>query len=165
MFKFGLIAVALSLSIAVHAGNRIELVYSDLRFSIPAGFAAVGDIGDSHNMLIFRYGDELGKRFLAFADMTHDETLEYGCPAGTFFEAVFFETASADCDQNLIKTMQQNFVTDRKVATWTQNSYSLAYSDHGNKAFLFVIGDDAKLLRIDSDFLDGEALKRIAESI
>ena len=46
MFKIGLIAVALSLSVAVHAGNQIELVYSDLRFSIPAGFAAVGDIGD-----------------------------------------------------------------------------------------------------------------------
>jgi hypothetical protein len=86
MFKIGLIAVALSLSFAVHAGNRIELVSSDVRFSMPAGFAVVGDIGDSQNMLIFRYGDELGKRFPAFADMTHDETVDYGCPAGTFFE-------------------------------------------------------------------------------
>ena len=165
MFKIGLIAVALSLSVAVHAGNRIELLYSDLRFSIPAGFAAVGDIGDSQDMLIFRYGDEHGKRFLAFADMTHDETVEYGCPAGAFFEAVFFETAAADCDQTLIGAVHENFVSGRDVATWTQDSYSLAYSDHGNKAFLFVIGKDAKLLKIDSDFLDGESLKRIAEDI
>lgn len=58
------------------------------------------------------------------------------------------------------------WITDaRKVATWTQNTYSLAYSDHGAKALLFVIGDDAKLLKINSDFLDGEALKRIAENI
>jgi len=28
-----------------------------------------------------------------------------------------------------------------------------------------VIGKDAKLLKIDSDFLDGESLKRIAEVI
>jgi hypothetical protein len=61
--------------------------------------------------------------------------------------------------------MHENFVRGRKVATWTQNSYSLAYSDHGNKAFLFVIGKDAKLLKIDSDFLDSESLKRIAEDI
>lgn len=89
MFKIGLLAVALSLSLAVHAGNRIELVYSDLRFSIPAGFAVVGDIGDSQNMLIFRYGDELGKRFLAFEDMTHDETVEYGCPPRHFLRGCF----------------------------------------------------------------------------
>lgn len=132
---------------------------------MPAGFAVVGDIGDSQNILIFRYGDELGKRFLAFADMTHDETVEYGCPPGTFFEAVFFEKAAADCDQTLIEAMQENFLRDRKVATWTQDSYSLAYSDHGNKAFLFVIGKDAKLLKIDSDFLDGESLKRITEDM
>lgn len=63
MFKIGLIAVALSLSFAVHAGNRIELVSSDVRFSMPAGFAVVGDIGDSQNMLIFRYGDFKGSIF------------------------------------------------------------------------------------------------------
>lgn len=86
-------------------------------------------------------------------------------PPGTFFEAVFFETVAADCDQTLIEAMQENFLRDRKVATWTQDSYSLAYSDHGNKAFLFVIGKDAKLLKIDSDFLDGESLKRIVEDM
>lgn len=165
MFKIGLAAVALSLSFGVQAGDHVELVYSDLRFNIPTGFTVVGDIGDSQNMLIFRYGDEPGKQFLAFADMTDDQTVAYGCPSGTFFEAVFFEAAAAECDQTLIQAMQENFVIGRDVATWSQDTYSLAYSDHGNKAFLFVIGEDAKLLRIDSDFLDGESLKRIVEDI
>lgn len=76
-------AVALSLSFGIQAGDDIELMYSDLRFSIPAGFTVVGDIDDSQNMLIFRYGDEPGKRFLALADMTDDQTVNYGCPTGT----------------------------------------------------------------------------------
>lgn len=88
MFKNGVAVVALTLSFGVQAGNHVELVYSDLRFGIPAGFTVVGDIGDSQNMLIFRYGDEPGKQFLAFTDMTNDQTVDYGCPAGTFFEAV-----------------------------------------------------------------------------
>ena len=165
MFKNGVAAVALTLSFGVQASDHVGLIYSDLRFSIPAGFTVVGDIGDSQNMLIFRYGDEPGKQFLAFADMTDDQTVNYGCPAGTFFEAVFFETTAAECDQTLIQAMQENFVIGREVATWLQDTYSLAYSDHGNKAFLFVIDEDAKLLKIDSDFLDGESLKRIAEDI
>ncbi len=165
MFRLILIATAFALSFAVKADSRIELVYSDLKFNIPAGFTLVGDIGDSLKLLAFRYGDEPGKRFLAFADMTHDQTLDYGCTPGTFFRAVFFATAPNQCDQALIKAMQENFVTDRKVATWSQDSYSLAYSDHGKKAFLFVIGEDGKLLRIDSDFLSGESLKQIAADI
>lgn len=165
MFRFILVAAALAFSSALHADNRIELVYSDLRFSIPAGFTLVGDIGDSQNLLVFRYGDEPGKRFLAFADMTDDQTLDYGCAPGPFFRAVFFATAADKCDQALIKAMQDNFVTDQKVATWRQDSYSLAYSDHGKKAFLFVIGEDGELLRIDSDFLSGESLKQIAGDI
>lgn len=165
MFKIGLATVALNLSFGIRAGDHVELVYSELRFSIPAGFTVVGDIGDSQNMLIFRYGDEPGKQFLAFADMTDDQTVDYGCPAGTFFKAVFFETTAAECDQTLIQAMQENFVVGRKVDTWSKDTYSLAYSSHGDKAFLFVIGDDAKLLKIDSDFLDGESLKRIADDI
>lgn len=165
MFRIGLALLALSLAFGVQARNRVDLVYSDLRFSIPAEFTVVGDIGDSHNTLVFRYGDEPGKRFLAFANMTDDQTLDYGCPPGTFFKAVFFEKAAYDCDQTLIEAMQENFVSGRNVATWTQGRYFLAYSDDGVKAFLFVIGEDTKLLRIDSDFLDGESLKRIAEDI
>ncbi|KPP97671.1 hypothetical protein [Marinobacter sp. HL-58] len=165
MFKIGLAAVALILSFGVQAGDHIEVVFSDLRFNIPAGFTVVGDIGDSQNMLVFRYGDEPGKQFLAFSDMTDDQTVNYGCPVGTFFEAVFFETNAAECDQALIQAMQENFVVGRDVATWSQDTYSLAYSDHGNKAFLFVIGEDSKLLKIDSDFLDGESLKRLADNI
>ena len=163
--RIALLALLSILSLALQANNRVELVYSDLSFSIPASFTVVGAIDDRQNLLVFRYSDESGKRFLAFADMTDDQTIEYGCAPGVFYTAVFFETGGSDCNQRAISGMQDNFINDRKVATWTQDSYAMAYSDHGKKAFLFIIGEDRGLIRIDSDFLDGESLKRITKNM
>ena len=85
MLRVRLLFILQIISASVFANTDIELAYSDIRFKIPRNFSAVGDAGGSQNILIFRYGDEPGKMFLAFSDLTNDKSINYGCPASIFF--------------------------------------------------------------------------------
>lgn len=165
MLKFGFSILLLFFSINAFAKTNVELVYSDLRFKIPGNFSVVGDAGDNQNILIFRYGDVLGKRFLAFSDMTNDQTINYGCPASIFFKHVFFVTEKSECNQDNVKIMQESFVEDRYVETWSENEYSIVYSGDKEKSYVFIIGDNGKLVKLDSDFLDNESFKKIVNGI
>ncbi|MCE8025237.1 hypothetical protein [Billgrantia aerodenitrificans] len=165
MPKLGISIALLLFSINTFAKTDIELVYSGLRFKIPGNFSVIGDTGGSQNILIFRYGDELGKRFLAFSDMTDDETLDYGCPASSFFMNVFFGTDDSGCDQDSINIMQEYFVEGREVEKWSENELSVVYSGNREKSYVFIIGDNGKLVKLDSDFLEKESLKKIVSGI
>ncbi|WP_043518410.1 hypothetical protein [Halomonas sp. BC04] len=165
MLKLGLSVVLVLFSINTFAKTDIELTYSGLSFEIPGNFSMIGDAGGSQNILIFRYGDELGKRFLAFSDMTNDQTLSYGCPASVFFKNVFFDGDDSGCDQDNIEIMQESFVEGRKVERWSENDYSVVYSGDREKSYIFIIGDNGKLVKVDSDFLEKESLKKIVRGI
>lgn len=165
MLKTGFFIVLSFFYVSAFAKANVELVYSDLRFEIPGNFSVVGDAGDNQNILIFRYGDELGKRFLAFSDMTNDKTINYGCPASTFFKGVFFNSDNPECDQDNIKLMQESFVEGRDVDKWSSGEYSIVYSGDNKKSYIFLIGDNGKLVKLDSDFLEGEAFKKVVKGI
>jgi hypothetical protein len=165
MLKLGLSVLLLLFSISAFSKTDIELVYSDIRFKIPGNFSVVGDAGDNQNILIFRYGDELGKRFLAFSDMTNDQTINYGCLPSVFFNNVFFDIDKSGCNQDNIKLMQESFVEGRQVETWSSNEYSIVYSGDKEKSYIFIIGDNGKLLKVDSDFLDNESFKKMVRGI
>lgn len=165
MLKTGFFIVLSFFCVGAFAKTNVELVYSDLRFEIPGNFSVVGDAGDNQNILIFRYGDELGKRFLGFSDMTNDKTINYGCPASTFFKGVFFNSDNPECDQDNIKLMQESLVEGRDVDKWSSGEYSIVYSGDNKKSYIFLIGDNGKLVKLDSDFLEGEAFKKIVKGI
>lgn len=165
MFKTGFFILLSFFSISAFAKTGVELVYSDLRFEIPGNFSVVGDAGDNQNILIFRYGDELGKRFLAFSDMTNDKTINYGCPSSTFFKTVFFDTDKPECDQDNVKLMQESFVEGRDVERWSSGEYSIVYSGDKEKSYIFIIGDNGKLVKVDSDFLESESIKKVVKGI
>lgn len=165
MLKIGSFIVLSFLCTGAFAKTNVELVYSDLRFEIPGNFSVVGHAGNNQNILIFRYGDELGKRFLAFSDMTNDKTINYGCPVSTFFKGVFFNSDNPECDQDNIKLMQESFVEGRDVDKWSSGEYSIVYSGDNKKSYIFLIGDNGKLVKLDSDFLEGEAFKKVVKGI
>ncbi|WP_147436929.1 hypothetical protein [Alkalispirillum mobile] len=151
--------------VSAFANTNVELVYSGLKFKVPGNFSVIGDAGGNLNILIFRYGDELGKRFLAFSDMTEDKTINYGCPASTFFKGVFFDNDNPECDQDNIKLMQESFVEGRDVKKWSSGEYSIVYSGDNKKSYIFVIGDNGKIVKLDSDFLEFEAIMKVVKDI
>lgn len=165
MLRIRLLFILQILSASVFANTDIELVYSDIRFKIPGNFSVIGDAGDSQNILIFRYGDEPGKMFLAFSDLTNDKSINYGCPTNIFFHNVFFDSDESGCDPDKIRLIKGSFVENRSVERWSSKKYSIAYSSNKEKSYIFIIGDNGKLVKIDSDFLKKESLKRVAMGI
>jgi hypothetical protein len=165
MLKTGFFIILSFFSISAFAKTNVELIYSDLKFEIPGNFSVVGDAGDNQNILIFRYGDELGKRFLAFSDMTNDKTINYGCPPSTFFKTVFLDTDKSECNQDNVKIMQESFVEGRDVERWSSGEYSIVYSGDEEKSYIFIIGNNGKLVKVDSDFLESESIKKVVKGI
>lgn len=149
------------LSLSACAQPRIKLVYSDLTFSLPGSISAMGDAGGGQNILIVRYGDVKGQNFIAFSDMTNDSSLDYGCPAAVFFRGVFSDSVDKACNKESLDIMRQVFVEGKDVASWSTKDYEIKYSKDHNKIFAFIIGGNGKLVKIDSDFISKDSLKRI----
>lgn len=153
------------LSLPACAQPRIKLVYSDLNFNLPSSISAMGDAGGEQNILIIRYGDVRGKNFIAFSDMTNDSSVDYGCPASDFFHGVFSDRASPTCNKDNMSLMRQVFVEGKQVESWSVNGYEIAYSKGDKKTFAFVIRDNGKLVKIDSDFISKDSLKEMLENL
>lgn len=161
MLKVYFSAFLLLFSVDAFSKPPVDLVYADLKFAIPGGVTVVGDAGDRQNILIFRYGDEPGKDFLAFSNMTSDATIDYGCPVNIFFKEVFFGDAKPECNQGNVRLMQEVFVEERDIETWPSNDYEIVFSGSSGKSYVFIIGNDGKLVKIDSDFLDNASFKKV----
>jgi len=161
MLKFCFVVLVLVSSSSAFASSAVDLVYSDLKFEVPGEFSVIGDAGGNQNILIFRYSDQRGKRFLAFSDMTNDETIDYGCPSYVFFSKVFDLSDNSSCNDDNIEIMRDTFVEGRDVEAWSINDYEVVYSGSGKKSYAFIIGNYGKLLKIDSDFLGIEAFRSI----
>ena len=64
---------------------NVQLVYSGFDFLIPSGQDAIGASGGDSDFLVFRYGKNKGQDYLAFTDMSKDDSSSYGCAPAEFF--------------------------------------------------------------------------------
>lgn len=165
MARLYITALLLLFSLNAFSRQTIEFVYAGLRFSVPGNFTALGDAGGEQNILVFRYGDVRGKNFLAFADMTEDVTSDYGCSANVFFYSVFSGKKISECNQELIKAMRETLVAGKKIENWSTNDYAINYSADDDKAFVFISGENGKLIKIDSDFMGLDAFKKMLKGL
>ncbi|WP_036191310.1 hypothetical protein [Marinobacterium lacunae] len=153
------------MSAQAYSDSDVEVVYAGNRFDIPPGFEVVGDLGGTNNILVFRYGREKGKNYIAFTDMTGDKSIEYGCSVDRFFLDLFSLATNTECNRNTMETMANTFVNDSMVDVWRSNHYVVNFSGDGKKTFLFLVSDDGKVIKIDSDFLDKDAYKKILNQL
>jgi hypothetical protein len=51
------------------------------------------------------------------------------------------------------------------VEVWKSGSYVVNYSGGNGKSFAFVSGEDGKLVKIDSDFLNKETYKKLLKDM
>ena len=61
--------------------------------------------------------------------------------------------------------MQESFVAGRDVERWFSGEYSIVYSGNKKKSYIFIIGDNGKLVKVDSDFLESESIKKVVKGI
>lgn len=168
MLKIALFIVLLALSSNTFSQANIELIYSDLKLSLPNNFmliGALGDMGGQENILIFRYGNEKGKRYIALSDMTNDTSVEYGCSIGLFYNELFSDNKNTDCNNENLNIMRKVFIENKEIAVWAVNGYVLNYSAGKGKSFVFISGENGKLIGVESDFIDKRTYKNIFKNI
>lgn len=159
MVKTAILLVLFFSSLPVHSAASVELLYSKMRFSLPSGFTLVGDMGGEDNVLIFRYGDALGKDFIAFTDMTDDTSVEYGCTVSSFFDTMFSSEKNPECDKELLGAMKEVFINGKTSEAWVVGDKTVYFSSGDGKTFAFIRHGSEKLVKVDSDFLDKEGVR------
>ncbi len=140
---------------------RIEFVYAGHRFSVPAGFAAMGASGNETNFVAFRFGSRPGERYLAFSDLSHEADEKYGCAAADFFASAFGNSIVGSCRAGDIAAFREQMLAGHPRGTWKGKDTQVHHVQHGTEIYLFLLGGNRRLLQIDSDFLDRAAMKQV----
>lgn len=152
------------LTTACGATDDIHLHYNGHNFSVPASPSVIASPGVKENMLILRYGSERGKRYIGFSDINADQSLRLGCASSDFFAAVFAGGDGSGCDVEQVTAFKKTFVKDRETGSWLTEEMTVYYSIGNDLSFLFVFDKENTAIKIDSDFLSKEKLKRVAVS-
>ncbi len=165
MLKFILCLILSTLSVNVFSQPYTDLIYSDLKFTLPGNFTLIGNFGGKDNILIFRYGNKKGRNYIAFTDMTNDKSIDYGCSSNIFYIDLFSKNSSTSCNKDEIKILSTVFVDNNEIATWKTKKYTLNYSSNHTKSFVFISGKNGKLIKIDSDFINKDDFKNMFKHI
>lgn len=163
--KYIIAVIALCLSQVACAQKGIELIYAGVKFEIPSGFSLVADAPGDDNILIFRYGQKKGERYLAFTDMSSDASVDYGCNIVSFYDSLFSDNKDASCNKENLKILSDVFVNGRDVEVWEKGQFKLNLTSGKDSKFVFVTGPEGKILKIDTDFLSKSDLKAIFDSL
>ncbi|WP_250657053.1 hypothetical protein [Alkalimarinus coralli] len=140
--------------------SSVKFIYSGFDFYIPGGASIIGTKGGRENFTFFRYGSNNGKEFLAFSDISKDDTIEYGCDVQEFYAQLAGRSSSNSCSQSEIASFKKYFVGNSDTGEWSNTDFTSYYFSNNEHSFLFVFKDD-KVIKIDSDFMDKNELKRI----
>lgn len=165
MIKAVIVSLSLIFAMSAYSQPDVELRYSDLKISLPSKFTLIGDAGGSDNILIIRYGKEKGRKFIAFTDMTNDESIEFGCPVNVFFQDLFSGSGATNCNEKNLGIFRETFITNKDVEVWAIGSYVVNYSGGKDKSFAFISDKNGKLVKIDSDFLSKDDYKKLLKGI
>jgi hypothetical protein len=149
---------------AENAPGRIDLAYGGYVFSIPKNIVVVADAGGDDNILIFRYGQEKGKRYLAFTEMGKDKNLKFGCKPVEFFDSAFSKKEGTECDNAQVLAFKKMFVQGRDVGEWAGNKTTVYYSIGKKQSFLFLFDKSDNAIKIDTDFLNKSEFKNIVSN-
>ncbi|MCP3675003.1 MAG: hypothetical protein GY829_11115, partial [Gammaproteobacteria bacterium] len=108
--------------------SSVELVYSGMKFKVPSDHVVIGSMGGNDNFLVFRYSNELGKKYIAFTIMTNNANIDYKCEMNSFFNDVFNENKKSTCNQDELKAFNNIFVVDKDFGKWNNKNNDFFYS-------------------------------------
>jgi len=141
---------------------KVSVLYAQRIYQIPAQFKAITFLEEQPSLLSFRYGEEKSTHYLAFSHELGIETFDLGCAPKTFLAALFEGSSASSCDSQKIKEFSWGFVQGRDVGVWHgKKNLKVYYSIGDDLSFLFLLDNEGKHSRIDTDFLSRESLKAI----
>jgi hypothetical protein len=167
MKNSSIILLALLLCSCVAYSKNISLVYSEMRFNIPQGYNIIGSADLAGGMLTFRYGNKKGKGYIAFTDITHESTSDYGCPTGEFYIELFAPSEITKCNKKLLDELSETLLKNRVKRVWETPNVVINYleSKNSSEKIVFVCKKDGRTVQVDSDFLTEAGFRKMFTEI
>jgi hypothetical protein len=160
-----LIALAFaSLSACAQTDQYITAAYAGMKFEVPGSPVIVGSLGVNNDILLIKYSDTIGKRYITFGT---ENTLETGgCGWSDFFEATLSGTDNHSCAQASVASFRNVFVKGSDAGTWKIEGRAYYYflSDSESSFVFFQSGND-NVIKLESDFLDSDGFRRVLGDI
>jgi hypothetical protein len=156
-----LVGLALaSLSACAQTNSDITAAYSGMKFQVPGSPVIVGSLGTNNDILLIKYSDTVGKRYISFGTENSLDTGE--CGWNEFFEETLSEKDSYACNEASVRSFMRVFVDDADVGTWqiADRTY-YHFLSRQDPSFVFFQSSNGSLIKLESDFLDSEGFRRV----
>lgn len=160
MLKVIISLIFFAYSSVAFSGDSFKFIYAGFDFILPENQSVIGSMGGGDNIIIFRYGDVVGEKYISFTNMTNDENINYGCDAKEFFNDSFSFKKETSCNNDQLTAFQSVFLLNRDYGVWGKEK-NVYFSFDLSESIVFVLGKDGSVVKIDSDFLSKEELKDI----
>lgn len=140
--------------------QQITAAYAGMQFQVPASPVIIASLGAKNDILLIKYSDTVGKKYITFNTENSLET--GGCERSYFFEATLSEKEAHGCDQASVESFKSVFVQDTDSGVWKVENRAYYYflSDQ-DTSFVFFETDTGNLIKLESDFLDSSGFLRI----
>lgn len=157
---FLMVLAFISLSACAQTAPNITAAYAGMKFRVPGSPLIVGSIGANNDILLIKYSDAIGKRYISFST---ENTLETGgCGRAEFFEATLSEKEIYGCDQASIESFRSVFVQGADAGTWKiANRVYYYFMSAQDSSFVFFQSKDGNLIKLESDFLDSDGFRQM----
>lgn len=136
-------------------------IYSGMEFVVPYNVSVIGSQGGKRNFVFFRYGKEKGKRYLAFENMTDDNSVDYGCDPKVFYAQLVGATQpDGSCNKDELGAFGKIIVGSSDKGQWKLGTLTADYVVGNDKSYLFLFSM-GRFIKIDSDFMDKRQLRKL----
>ncbi|NVD36753.1 hypothetical protein [Marinobacter lutaoensis] len=156
-----LIGLAIAaLSACAQTDQYITATYSGMKFQVPESPVIVGSLGANNDILLIKYSNNVGERYISFGT---ENTLDTGgCGWPDFFEATLSANQDYGCDRASVESFKSVFVRGADTGIWkvSDRVYYYFLSDQ-EPSFVFFQSDKGNLIKLESDFLDSDGFRRV----
>lgn len=153
-----------SLFACAQTAPHITAAYAGMKFQVPGSPVIVGSLGANNDILLIKYSDIVGKRYISFGT---ENTLETGgCEWSDFFEATLSQQEAHGCGRASVESFRSVFVQGANAGIWkiADRAYYYFLSDQG-ASFVFFQSNNGNLIKLESDFLDSDGFRQMLSDI
>lgn len=162
MKKFALLLTLAitSVTACAQSDQAITAVFSGMKFQVPGAPVIVGALGQSNDILLIKYSNSPGERYISFSAENSLDT--GGCEVGTFFEAILEKSSEGECEKSAVESFQSVFVKGTRSGAWKgeDRDYYYFLSD-SERSFVFFRSQAGHLVKLESDFLEARDFRAL----
>lgn len=148
------------------AKDTLEFSFKHFNLNLPSDFQRIeANDDDSESFTTLLYSQNEGSQYISISLRGHDipsEEKKAQCDLDVILKFAFKGFKQKSCNAKRVAIYQSIFVEGRENSHWTHKDFTLYYSGKLGDSYLFIVGPENKVIRIDSDFLTKADFEQLA---